>query len=75
MICADSYSPNRRVGGDKWEVVELPAINDDGTALWPDAYPIEALERIRVNSQARFWSALYSRIRLRMRAITSKSIG
>ena len=46
-------------GGDKWEVVKLPAINDDGTALWPDAYPIEALERIRVNSQARFWSALY----------------
>ena len=46
-------------GGDKWEVVKLPAINNDGTALWPDAYPIEALERIRVNSQARFWSALY----------------
>jgi predicted phage terminase large subunit-like protein len=46
-------------GGDKWEVVELPAINEDGTALWPDAYPIETLERIRKNSQARFWSALY----------------
>ena len=46
-------------GGDKWEVVKLPAINDDGSALWPDAYPIEALERIRRNSQARFWSALY----------------
>ncbi len=46
-------------GGDQWEVVELPAINEDGEALWPDAYPIEALERIRKNSQARFWSALY----------------
>ena len=46
-------------GGDTWEVVELPAINQDGSALWPDAYPIEALERIRKNSQARFWSALY----------------
>lgn len=46
-------------GGDKWEVVELPAINEAGEALWPDAYPIEALERIRRNSQARFWSALY----------------
>ena len=46
-------------GGDRWEVVKLPAINDDGSALWPDAYPIEALERIRRNSQARFWSALY----------------
>ncbi len=46
-------------GGDKWEVVELPAINEAGEALWPDAYPLEALERIRRNSQARFWSALY----------------
>jgi predicted phage terminase large subunit-like protein len=46
-------------GGDKWEVVELPAITRDGEALWPDAYPIEALDRIKRNSQARFWSALY----------------
>jgi predicted phage terminase large subunit-like protein len=46
-------------GGDTWEVVELPAVNDDGEALWPEAYPIEALNRIRLNSQARFWSALY----------------
>jgi predicted phage terminase large subunit-like protein len=46
-------------GGDRWEVVELPAINEAGEALWPDAYPIEALERIRKNSQARFWAALY----------------
>lgn len=46
-------------GGDTWEVVELPAINETGEALWPEAYPIEALNRIRLNSQARFWSALY----------------
>jgi len=46
-------------GGDKWEVVELPAIQADGSALWHDAYPIETLERIRKNTQPRFWSALY----------------
>lgn len=46
-------------GGDRWEVVELQAINDAGEALWKEAYPIEALERIRRNSQARDWSALY----------------
>jgi predicted phage terminase large subunit-like protein len=46
-------------GGDRWEVVELPAIDDNGAALWPDAYPIDALERIRQNTQPRFWSALY----------------
>jgi len=27
-------------------------------ALWPEAYPIAALERIRLNTQPRFWSAL-----------------
>jgi predicted phage terminase large subunit-like protein len=46
-------------GGDQWTVVELPAITESGEALWDDAYPIEALERIRRNTQARFWSALY----------------
>jgi predicted phage terminase large subunit-like protein len=57
-LCGQLLS-QQAAGGDKWEVVELPAINADGSALWPDAYPIEALERIRRNSQARFWSALY----------------
>jgi predicted phage terminase large subunit-like protein len=46
-------------GGDRWEVVELPAISEDGTALWSEAYPLEALSRIRQNTQPRFWSALY----------------
>ena len=46
-------------GGDWWEVVELPAINEQGEALWPEAYPAEALERIRKNVQPRFWSSLY----------------
>jgi predicted phage terminase large subunit-like protein len=46
-------------GGDQWEVVRLPAIAEDGAALWPDSYPITALERIRSNTQARDWSALY----------------
>lgn len=46
-------------GGDKWTVIELPAINEANEALWPEAYPIEALERIRNNTLPRFWSALY----------------
>jgi predicted phage terminase large subunit-like protein len=45
-------------GGDRWEVVKLPAV-ENGKALWPEAYPVEALNRIRTNTQARFWSALY----------------
>jgi len=46
-------------GGDQWEIVELPAINTRGEALWPEWYPIDRLERIRRNTQARDWSALY----------------
>jgi hypothetical protein len=50
-------------GGDKWEVVQLPAIDAKGRALWPEAYPIEALRRIQKNAQLagneRFFEALY----------------
>lgn len=42
-----------------WEVLDLPAIGDDGTALWPEQYDIAALERIRRALPARDWSALY----------------
>jgi predicted phage terminase large subunit-like protein len=46
-------------GGDKWEKLELPAINDNGEALWPEFYPIETLERYRKVLPIRDWSALY----------------
>lgn len=46
-------------GGDKWDILELPAIQSDGTALWPEFYPIETLERIRRSTFPRDWSALY----------------
>ena len=56
-------------GGDRWEVVDLPAIaradvedvlgRAPGEALWPQSYPIEALERIRANTLPRFWNALF----------------
>lgn len=46
-------------GGDKWKVLTLPAINAEGKALWPEYYPIEALERIKRSSIPRDWSALF----------------
>lgn len=46
-------------GGDKWDILELPAISPDGLALWPDFYPLEALERVRSATMPRDWSALY----------------
>jgi predicted phage terminase large subunit-like protein len=42
-----------------WDVLSLPAIDDAGKALWPEQYPIEALEKIRRNLGPRDWTALY----------------
>lgn len=49
----------QQFGGDKWEIVELPAIDTKGEALWPEAYPVEALQRIKRNTLPLFWSSLY----------------
>lgn len=45
-------------GGDKWEVLDLPA-EDNGKALWPEWYPMEALNRIKAAIGPRDWSALF----------------
>ena len=42
-----------------WEVVSLPAIDLDGNALWPEAYPIERLRQIQKAIGYRDWSSLY----------------
>lgn len=46
-------------GKDKWVHLDLPAIGAGNVALWPEKYPLEALERIRDNIGPRDWSALY----------------
>lgn len=55
----DDLSGRLLNGRDKWELLELPAINGDGEALWPEWYPVDALERIKANIGPREWSALY----------------
>jgi predicted phage terminase large subunit-like protein len=45
--------------GDQWEVLELPAINAEGKALWPEWYDEKALARIQATIGPREWSALY----------------
>lgn len=42
-----------------WIVLNLPAINDEGKALWPEHYDVAALEKIRLAIGPRDWSALY----------------
>lgn len=46
-------------GHEGWVVLDLAAINDKGEALWPQQYPVEALEGIRRAIGPRDWSALY----------------
>lgn len=54
------------VGGDHWDVLELPAIaikdekyRKEGEALWKEKYTTEALENIKRNIGSYDWSALY----------------
>jgi predicted phage terminase large subunit-like protein len=50
---------------DRWEVINLPALagkNDplgrqEGEALWPEMYPVEALEALKETLGAYWWSA------------------
>lgn len=49
----------QKYGGDQWVVLNMPAINPAGEALWPEFYPLESLQRVRAASIARDWSALY----------------
>lgn len=44
---------------DQWEVLELPAINKAGEALWPEWYDEANLLRIKNTIGPREWSALY----------------
>lgn len=49
----------QETGGDKWEVLSLPAISTKGEALWPAWYPLERLEQIKGVLPARDWNSLY----------------
>lgn len=52
---------------DLWDVLCLPAIAEDddpmgrtpGEALWPERYPVDALEQIRLNKTPYWWQAMY----------------
>lgn len=44
---------------EQWDVLELPALDSEGQALWPAWYDAAALARIKNTIGAREWSALY----------------
>jgi len=50
---------NREDEVDRWEVVEFPAIKDDGEALWPEFWPVEELYAKKAALDVRYWNAQY----------------
>jgi predicted phage terminase large subunit-like protein len=44
---------------DQWEVVELPAIFDDGTPCWPEYWSLEDLISVRASIPQSKWNAQY----------------
>ena len=44
---------------DEWEVVEFPAIKDDGESLWPEFWPVEELLAKKAALDIRYWNAQY----------------
>jgi len=46
--------------GEKWRIVNFPAINDLGEALWPERYDVDALMRLKRSIRSEYiWEALY----------------
>jgi predicted phage terminase large subunit-like protein len=50
---------NKEEGVDRWEVVEFPAIKEDGEALWPEFWPVEELYAKKAALDVRYWNAQY----------------
>lgn len=46
-------------GGETWRHLHMPAISDDGQPLWPERWPLEALERIKTAVGGRVFEAQY----------------
>ena len=44
---------------DPWEVVEFPAIKEDGTALWPEFWDVDELLAKKAALDIRYWNAQY----------------
>lgn len=44
---------------EPWEIVEFPAIKDDGEALWPEFWPVEELLAKKAVLDIRYWNAQF----------------
>ena len=44
---------------DRWEIIEFPAIKDDGEALWPEFWDVKELLAKKAALDIRYWNAQY----------------
>lgn len=44
---------------DKWDLLKMPAINDDGKALWEERFSVEYLLEIKRQIGTYWWNCLY----------------
>jgi len=44
---------------EPWEVIQFPAIKDDGESLWPEFWPVEELLAKKAVLDIRYWNAQY----------------
>ena len=42
---------------DKWHVVELPAILDHGSPVWPEYWKLDELEKVKATLPVAKWNA------------------
>lgn len=49
----------QRSGSDEWEVIELPAILPSGSALWPEFWQLDELNKLKAELPTAKWQAQY----------------
>ena len=49
----------KETGVDQWEVIDFPAIKDDGEPLWPEFWSLEELLAKKAALDIRYWQAQY----------------
>lgn len=49
----------QRSGSDEWEVIELPAILPSGSALWPEFWKLDELNKLKAELPTAKWQAQY----------------
>lgn len=65
IVNATRWHPDDLIGrligeeGDKWKQIRLPAISEDGKALWPERWPIPLLEERRARVGEYTWASLF----------------